>query len=90
MSLAKMKSLFNNLFYDLSNKILYVTSLSFLCVMFLELLSFLDSIFKDEFIRYVKNQDPNLYEYPHLYDFVKNRIWYIIIHQQQIEGLFNQ
>src|SRR5687767_11210108 len=29
-----------------------------------------DLIFKDEFIHYVKNQNPNLYEYPHLYDFV--------------------
>lgn len=50
----------------------------------------MDSIFKDEFIHYVQNPNPTLCEYPHLYDFVKNRIWYIIIHQQQIEGLFNK
>ena len=25
-----------------------------------------------------------------MYDFIKNQIWYIIIHQQQIEGLFNK
>ncbi len=49
-----------------------------------------DLIFKDEFIHYIQNQNPNLCEYPYLYDFVKNRIWYIIIHQQQIEGLFNK
>ncbi len=49
-----------------------------------------DPIFKDEFIHYIQNQNPNLCEYPYLYDFVKNRIWYIIIHQQQIEGLFNK
>ncbi len=50
----------------------------------------MDSTFKDEFIHYVQNQKPNLCEYPRLYNFVKNRIWYIIIHQQQIEGLFNK
>ncbi|CAB4441724.1 unnamed protein product [Rhizophagus irregularis] len=35
---------------------------------------------------------PNLpiYEFPLLYEFVKSRIYYIVIHQQQIEGLFNK
>ena len=31
-----------------------------------------DSIFKDEFIHYVQGLNPNLCEYSHLYDFVKN------------------
>ena len=31
----------------------------------------MDSTFKDEFIHYVQNQNPNLCEYPHLYNFVK-------------------
>ena len=26
-------------------------------------------LFKDEFIHYINNQNPNLYEYPYLYDF---------------------
>ncbi|RIB18946.1 hypothetical protein C2G38_2036486 [Gigaspora rosea] len=25
-----------------------------------------------------------------IYEFVKNRIWYIMVHQQQVEGLFNK
>jgi hypothetical protein len=49
-----------------------------------------DPIFQNEFIHYAQNQNTNLHEYSHLYNFVKNRIWYIIVHQQQIEGLFNK
>ncbi|CAB4384280.1 unnamed protein product [Rhizophagus irregularis] len=31
-----------------------------------------------------------LYKFPHLYNFVKTHIYFIIIHQQQVEGLFNK
>ena len=28
--------------------------------------------------------------YPHTYEFVKTRIYFLVIHQQQVEGLFNK
>jgi hypothetical protein len=49
--------------------------------------------FFQEFSTFVHESNVNshsLYKYPQLYDFVKNKIWYIAIHQQQIEGLFNK
>lgn len=31
-----------------------------------------------------------LYNFPLIYDFVKYRIWSIVVHQQQLEGMFNR
>lgn len=49
-----------------------------------------DSKFHDEFFHFAKSLKRQVYEYPSLYEFVKSRIWYIVVHQQQIEGLFNK
>jgi hypothetical protein len=46
--------------------------------------------FQKEFEEFSLASNPSLYSYPHLYDFVKTRIYYIVIYQQQIEGLFNK
>ncbi|GBB90493.1 hypothetical protein RclHR1_17480006 [Rhizophagus clarus] len=46
--------------------------------------------FDNEFEEFCKMNDPILYEFPLLYDFVKTHIYFIIIHQQQVEGLFNK
>ncbi|RIB23519.1 hypothetical protein C2G38_2171015 [Gigaspora rosea] len=46
--------------------------------------------FFQEFSAFVRESNVQLHQYPQLYDFVKNKIWYIIVHQQQVEGLFNK
>ncbi|PKY52833.1 hypothetical protein RhiirA4_470718 [Rhizophagus irregularis] len=46
--------------------------------------------FDNEFEEFCKSDEPILYEFPLLYDFVKTHIYFIIIHQQQVEGLFNK
>ncbi|GET66310.1 hypothetical protein GLOIN_2v1761399 [Rhizophagus irregularis DAOM 181602=DAOM 197198] len=46
--------------------------------------------FLEEFKRFCSCDDPKLYKFPNLYDFVKNHIYFIVIHQQQVEGLFNK
>ncbi|CAG8520875.1 9590_t:CDS:2 [Ambispora leptoticha] len=43
----------------------------------------------DNSVHSLVNQCP-FHQFPLLYDFVKNKIWYIIVHQQQIEGIFNK
>ncbi|GBB95309.1 hypothetical protein RclHR1_02510003 [Rhizophagus clarus] len=43
--------------------------------------------FLEEFEQFCSCNDPKLYRFPNLYDFVKSRIYFIIIHQQQVEGL---
>ncbi|CAB4435112.1 unnamed protein product [Rhizophagus irregularis] len=47
-------------------------------------------LFKEEFINFAYSPNLPIYEFPLLYEFVKSRIYYIVIHQQQIEGLFNK
>ncbi|CAB5192564.1 unnamed protein product [Rhizophagus irregularis] len=44
----------------------------------------------DEFEEFCKCDNPMLYKFPHLYNFVKTHIYFIIIHQQQVERFFNK
>ncbi|CAB4378705.1 hypothetical protein GLOIN_2v1761399 [Rhizophagus irregularis DAOM 181602=DAOM 197198] len=46
--------------------------------------------FLEEFEQFCSYKDPKLYRFPNLYDFVKSYIYFIVIHQQQVEGLFNK
>jgi hypothetical protein len=46
--------------------------------------------FLEEFLTFAKSQASDLQKFPLVYDFVKHRIWSIIVHQQQIEGMFNK
>ncbi|GBC05120.1 hypothetical protein RclHR1_06040011 [Rhizophagus clarus] len=46
--------------------------------------------FNDEFEEFCVADNPLLYNFPYLYNFVKTHIYFIIIHQQQVEGLFNK
>ena len=46
--------------------------------------------FLDEFQNFSVSVTSDLHKFPLLYDFVKYRIWSIVVHQQQIEGLFNK
>ncbi|RIA82251.1 hypothetical protein C1645_743915 [Glomus cerebriforme] len=48
-----------------------------------------DQIFHYEYFQFIQEQKP-LNQLPKIFEFVKNRIWYIVVHQQQIEGLFNK
>ncbi|CAG8768796.1 7707_t:CDS:2, partial [Funneliformis caledonium] len=43
-------------------------------------------------IKYNESNDfaESLNQLPKVFEFVKNRIWYIVVHQQQVEGLFNK
>lgn len=43
-----------------------------------------------EFEEFCTTNDPMLYNFPNIYEFVKTNIYYIVIHQQQVEGLFNK
>ena len=45
--------------------------------------------FSCEFYQFIKEKKP-LHYFPKMYEFVKNRIWYILVHQQQVKGLFNK
>ena len=49
-----------------------------------------NGIFLEEFTQFCICNDPKLYLFPNLYNFVKSKIYYIVIHQQQVEGLFNK
>ena len=49
----------------------------------------LNSLFYEEFIRFANLNNSKLHDFPKLYEWVKFKIWYIIIHQQQVEGIFN-
>ncbi|RIB20651.1 hypothetical protein C2G38_2178764 [Gigaspora rosea] len=53
-----------------------------------ELLSSLE--FRNEFQKFCSASNSKIYEYSLVYKFVKERIYFIIIHQQQVEGLFNK
>ncbi|CAI2183353.1 18487_t:CDS:2 [Funneliformis geosporum] len=44
----------------------------------------------NEFEQFCSCDDPKLYKFPNLYDLVKSNIYFIVIHQQQVEGLFNK
>ena len=46
--------------------------------------------FDDEFEEFCKADNPILHKFPRLYNFVTTHIYFIIIHQQQVEGLFNK
>jgi hypothetical protein len=46
--------------------------------------------FLEEFKLFCSCEDPKLYRFPNLYNFVKGHIYFIVIHQQQVEGLFNK
>ena len=46
--------------------------------------------FTEQFLAFAGSQTADLVKYPLVYDFVKYRIWPIIVHQQQIEGAFNK
>lgn len=46
-------------------------------------------IFNSEFYQFAQGQK-SLNQLPKMLEFVKNRIWYIVVHQQQLEGLFNK
>jgi hypothetical protein len=43
-----------------------------------------------EFEEFCTIDDPVLYKFSNLYEFVKTNIYYIVIYQQQVEGLFNK
>src|SRR6266498_3775310 len=49
-----------------------------------------DDYFHHEFEEFCTLENPLLHHYSHLYEFVKTRIYFIVIHQQQIEGLSNK
>ncbi len=46
--------------------------------------------FLEQFLAFAKSQAEDLHKFPLVYDFVKHKIWPIVVHQQQIEGLFNK
>lgn len=48
-----------------------------------------DPMFNYEFHQFAREQK-SLNQLPKVFEFVKNRIWYIVVHQQQVEGLFNK
>jgi hypothetical protein len=48
-----------------------------------------DQTFYMEFSQFAQSDEGQLHDYLNLYEWVKHHIWYIVIHQQQIEGLFN-
>ena len=46
--------------------------------------------FLEEFLIFAESSASELHKFPLIYSFVKHRIWSIIVHQQQIEGMFNK
>ena len=46
--------------------------------------------FSQQFLTFAGSQASDLSKFPLVYDFVKYRIWSVIVHQQQIEGMFNK
>jgi fumarate reductase subunit C len=46
--------------------------------------------FLEQFLAFAKSQASDLHKYPLVYDFVKYKIWSIVVHQQQLEGMFNK
>jgi len=46
--------------------------------------------FREQFVAFSKADYTKLQEFSLIYEFVKHRIWSIIVHQQHIEGMFNK
>jgi len=46
--------------------------------------------FREQFVAFSKADYIQLKEFPLIYDFVRHRIWSIIVHQQHLEGMFNR
>jgi len=46
--------------------------------------------FRSQFLAFANSHASDLYKFPLVYDFVKYRIWSIVVHQQQLEGMFNK
>jgi hypothetical protein len=46
--------------------------------------------FREQFVAFSKADYTQLQKFPLIYEFVKHRIWSIIVHQQHIEGMFNK
>jgi fumarate reductase subunit C len=46
--------------------------------------------FREQFVAFSKANYIQLKEFPLIYDFVRHRIWPIIVHQQHLEGMFNK
>lgn len=46
--------------------------------------------FLQKFEQFCLNDELMIYNLPELYQFIKTQIYFIIIHQQQVEGLFNK
>ena len=49
-----------------------------------------DDDFLEQFLAFAESQASDIHKFPLVYDFVKYRIWSIVVHQQQIEGMFNK
>ncbi|CAI2195196.1 14020_t:CDS:2, partial [Funneliformis geosporum] len=49
-----------------------------------------DSEFQEQFLTFSQNTHVELPNYLLVYEFVKYRIWPIIVHQQHLEGMFNK
>ncbi|GES94209.1 hypothetical protein GLOIN_2v1774660 [Rhizophagus clarus] len=49
-----------------------------------------DDCFRHEFEKFCLVENPFLCHYSCIYEFVKTRIYFIVIYQQQVEGLFNK
>ncbi|RIB29969.1 hypothetical protein C2G38_2027258 [Gigaspora rosea] len=48
-----------------------------------------DTEFYQEFENFCTTKDSKLHEFSKLYSFVKTHIYFIVVHQQQVEGIFN-
>nr|CAG8658254.1 12287_t:CDS:2 [Entrophospora candida] len=46
--------------------------------------------FQEQFLDFSRSTHTELANYPLVWEFVKNKIWYIIVHQQHLEGMFNR
>lgn len=49
-----------------------------------------DDDFLEQFLAFAESQASDIHKFPLVYDFVKYRIWSIVVHQQHIEGMFNK
>ncbi len=49
-----------------------------------------DNEFQEQFLAFSQSIHIKLPDYPLIYEFVKYRIWSIIVHQQHLEGMFNK
>src|SRR5438128_2240815 len=49
-----------------------------------------DDDFLEQFLAFAESQASDIHKFPPVYDFVKYRIWSIVVYQQHIEGMFNK